>query len=74
MKRSAAFIAAERARRRHVAVSPSQRDWLIRLARKQGIETPRVRSSAVATKAITALEKRTKPFQPELEGFGAVGA
>lgn len=70
-----AFLKAERARRSRHPVTLEQRQHLKRLSLKAGVVMPRVFSSAQATDAITRLEEKTRPHaQPELEGFGAVGA
>lgn len=72
MKRSAAFLAAERKRRRHLPVSKAQREHLERLAREAGIEALQVRSLAEASKAIDKLEKlKANKHQPVLQGFAA---
>lgn len=69
MKRSAAFLRAERTRRRERTVSPRQRYTLTRLATQAGIELPTVRWSREASDAI----KRLKDYveQPVLGGFSA---
>jgi hypothetical protein len=69
MKRSQAFLRAERKRRRHLPTSRSQRDHVVRLARELGIEPPRVYSLTEASDAITRLEAMKR--QPMLAGFAA---
>jgi hypothetical protein len=64
----AAFLKAERARRRHKSVSPEQRRHLKRLSLKAGIEMPKVYSRAQATDAITRLEEMRR--QPTLGPMG----
>jgi hypothetical protein len=64
---SPAFLAAERSRKSFRPASPAQRKHLKRLARRAGVELPRVRRSDEATDAITRLEDRIR--QPMLEGW-----
>jgi len=67
---SPAFKAAERARKNHRPVSKPQHKTLASLSRKAGIELPRVRNKAEASRALTGLEDLlTRP--PQLEGFSA---
>ena len=67
---SPAFEAAERARKKHRPVSDPQRKTLASLSRKAGIELPRVRNKAEASKALTGLEGFLT-CRPQLEGFSA---
>ena len=69
----AAFLKAERKRRRHLPVSKEQRAHLDRLAREMGVEPLEVRSLAEASKAIEDLQAMKR--QPVLSGFaGSTGA
>jgi hypothetical protein len=69
VKRSAAFLAAERKRRRHLPVSKEQREYLDRLAREVGVEPLDIHSLAEASKAIEELKAIKR--QPVLQGFAA---
>jgi hypothetical protein len=69
VRQSAAFVAAERKRRRHLPTSRPQRDTVVRLARELGIEPPSVYSLAEASDAITRLKAMKR--QPVLAGFSA---
>ena len=66
---SPAFIAAERAGRTRRPASAAQRHKLVGLAKRAGVEVPRVYWSCDASDAIERLEKRMR--QPMLEGFSA---
>jgi hypothetical protein len=69
VKRSAAFLRAERKRRRHLPVSKTQKGYLKRLAEDVGVEVPQVHSLEEATRAIERLEEIRR--QPVLAGFSA---
>lgn len=67
MKRSPAFIAAERTRQLRTKATPAQRHRLNELALQAGVEPPRVFWACDASDAITRLERYLA--QPMLEGF-----
>ena len=68
---SPAFRKAERYRQTTTLATSKQRGRLAVLARRSGVEMPRVRSAKEASDAIKRLEAHGRlERQPMLEGFG----
>jgi hypothetical protein len=68
VKRSQAFLAAERARRSRPLATPRQRSCIAALSREAGIEVPKVHWARDASDAIDRLKSILR--EPMLEGFG----